>query len=81
MGGSSDGVHSLGYEAEDGDRAHEENGIVELGVSIFSIGDDIKYFQGPNATHCFARDIAFLVVCPGLDEEPSQVGEAGLLRH
>lgn len=78
MGGSSDGVHSLCYQAKDGDRAHEEHGIVELGVSIFSSVDINMYFQ---KTHCFAGDVALLVVCPGLDEEPSQVGEAGLLRH
>lgn len=39
VGGSSDGVHSLGYQAKDGDGAHEEDGIVELGVSIFSSVD------------------------------------------
>jgi len=81
LGGSSDGVHSLGYQAKDGDGAHEEDGIVELGVSMFSTRHSKKKFQVPNATHCFAGDIAFFVVCPGLDEEPSQVGEAGLLRH
>lgn len=81
VGGSSGGVHSLGYQAKDGDRAHEEDGVVELGGSMFSNVDSKIYFQVPTATHCFAGDIALLVVCPGLDEEPSQVGEAGLLRH